>query len=391
MGRLFALVVGGATLATAIGCSGAHESARQVAGADGGAAPVVDDGSMDDEGEGAASNPCDVDHGGCDPLSECTEQAGSVSCGPCPEGYEDANGDGSQCVDVDECATVASCAAGLQCINRDGGYACAERLLLVPDSLNRSVGIFSGADGHYCRDFVAPEGCTDPSTGAATDCFLRPIGAILGPDGRVYVSDSLARRVLVFDAAGQLAQSFDVPRPRGMAFHGNELWVAAAGESGVDADGGLLVFDQNGNAIAHPVRDDGSYDVLLLGGDHYLMSNQTSDVVTRFDASHSATPLFSTPMPEQLTPTPEGTFYVGNSDINYLTEFDVSGEALATGVNVRDPTGAVVLDDGNLFVTGQEGAEIYTPEGLFVAWPKLPKFRGRMVEWIASPDIGCDP
>lgn len=48
---------------------------------------------------------CKTTRGPCDPLVSCSLSGGRATCGACPSGYADQNGDGSHCVDIDECAT----------------------------------------------------------------------------------------------------------------------------------------------------------------------------------------------------------------------------------------------------------------------------------------------
>ena len=331
---------------------------------------------------------CAVDS--CDPLTTCSVEGGIVTCSACPAGYEDENQDGTSCVDIDECAQgVDMCAASTVCHNTPGSFVCAERLLLVPDSSSSSVGIYHGEDGRYCRDLIPPGACIDANTNQRVNCFSRPINAIVGADDRIYVSDTLARRVVVFNLAIQPVLIFDVERPRGLVFNDGELWIAVGGTN--SSDGGLMVYDLQGKQLEHPVQRFDGYDVLMLENGDYLFSNGGTDEVTRHDSSHSATTVLDTPDPQQLTAATNSSFFLGNADTNRVVEFNLDGDILDAAINARDPTGVVVLDNGNIFVTGQDGAEIYRPDGIFVEWPRLPQFRARMVEWVAHPAIKCNP
>lgn len=83
---------------------------------------VLPDGDVVD----GAADPCAANHGGCDPLATCMDVEGQAVCGACPAGYEDVASDGSQCRDIDECATDQhGCDATTQrCENLQGGRAC---------------------------------------------------------------------------------------------------------------------------------------------------------------------------------------------------------------------------------------------------------------------------
>jgi EGF domain/Calcium-binding EGF domain len=69
---------------------------------------------------------CLTNNGGCDPLVTCRSSHGVVACGQCPNGFEDPNGDGTRCTDVDECKSKnGGCDAEHgKCTNSPGGYEC---------------------------------------------------------------------------------------------------------------------------------------------------------------------------------------------------------------------------------------------------------------------------
>lgn len=71
-----------------------------------------------DDGTGTCddTNECSMGIDDCDALVSCTNTAGSYLCGACPSGYEDTNGDGTQC--------KATCCSGANCEPDPGVPAC---------------------------------------------------------------------------------------------------------------------------------------------------------------------------------------------------------------------------------------------------------------------------
>ena len=87
-----------------------------------------DDGYLDVQGDGSSCldiDECATDNGGCDPLTECSNTPGSFTCGDCPLGYQ-AGSDGG-CVDIDECASDnGGCDPSVACTNTDGAFTCGD-------------------------------------------------------------------------------------------------------------------------------------------------------------------------------------------------------------------------------------------------------------------------
>ncbi len=68
-------------------------------------------------------NECATDNGGCDPLTSCTNTPGSRTCGACPTGYSGTGATG--CTDINECLTNnGGCDPLTTCTNSTGGRAC---------------------------------------------------------------------------------------------------------------------------------------------------------------------------------------------------------------------------------------------------------------------------
>jgi hypothetical protein len=67
-------------------------------------------------------NECATNNGGCDLVSACTNTPGSFRCGDCPSGYTGSSG---HCTDIDECATGnGGCDSRTTCTNIPGARTC---------------------------------------------------------------------------------------------------------------------------------------------------------------------------------------------------------------------------------------------------------------------------
>ncbi len=150
---------------------------------DGGSADTMPtpDGGMPDAGADAGPPSCDVDNGGCDPLTACTMVEGTVECGACPDGY---TGDGAiGCTDIDECETDnGGCGDPryAECINNAGAVAACSDI----DACMVDNGDCGDVADFRCRDneLVAPTcvaRAVQISAGHSYNCVLRS-------DGRIY-------------------------------------------------------------------------------------------------------------------------------------------------------------------------------------------------------------
>lgn len=113
--------------------------------ADGGADSGVDAGAD-------SVDHCAIGNGGCDPLVTCENTGSEVLCGLCPDGFEDANGDGTRCIDIDECKFKnGGCdVAHGKCTNMFGGYLCECTAGYFGDGKQCSVNVPCGADAKVC-------------------------------------------------------------------------------------------------------------------------------------------------------------------------------------------------------------------------------------------------
>jgi len=124
------------------------------------------------------------------------------------------------------------------------------RLLYVTDVLKDNVAVYDLDNFKFLRTIGGPpKKAGDDSPGT----FARPTNVAVGPNGDVYVSDTLNQRIQIFDADGTFLSTFGKPgdgpgdfaRPKGIAIDSdNHIWVADADQNRVK------VFDRQGRLCA---------------------------------------------------------------------------------------------------------------------------------------------
>ncbi len=125
------------------------------------------------------------------------------------------------------------------------------RFLYVTDVLKDNVLVYDLDNLKYLRTIGGPPqkaGDDAPAT------FARPTNIAVGPNGKVYVSDTLNQRIQIFDADGTYLSMFgkpgdgpaDMSRPKGIAIDGDgHIWVTDADQNRVK------IFDQQGRLCAY--------------------------------------------------------------------------------------------------------------------------------------------
>lgn len=137
-----------------MGTDGGDAAAPVDTGVDAGPDAAVEAGIDSGVDSGPLEDPCmRVDHGGCDPLVVCQTIDGVPTCGQCPNGYVDVNGNGSRCEDVDECKQPDKGGCDTEhgrCTNTPGGHDCSCQTGFNGDGRVCTENVPCGSDPSVC-------------------------------------------------------------------------------------------------------------------------------------------------------------------------------------------------------------------------------------------------
>lgn len=229
-------------------------------------------------------------------------------------------------------------------------------MLLIPDRIADSVGIYDIDDGDYLGDLLPPLTGSEPYT------FESANNAVQGPDGLIYVSDQLTDAIVRFEVDGTYVGVFadaadGLDNVRGIDFRGDELFVS------VSPAGPTFVarFDMNGNRLADFVADlSDPFDVLFLpNGTMMLADIADPDNVRLYDVGGgNFTQLAPIDFPQQIQAVPAGNFLVAGWTEAF--EFDIGGNVL-TVVVVDMGRGIYPLNNGQWLITSGAGVEAINP------------------------------
>ncbi len=245
--------------------------------------------------------------------------------------------------------------------------------LVVPSYNRNSIFRFQATTGDFLEEFANSNGLDDP------------IQAIIGPDGKLYVSGERSDDVLrynpltgAFIDTFVTAESGGLNEPSGMAFGPDGHLYVSSG-----ATDEILRFDGTTGAFVNAFAAAGSGGLrapygLTFGPDgHLYVASFSQDDVLRFDGATGAfIDTFVTAgsgglnTPEQLTFGPDGHLYVASfSTDNVLRYHGTTGAFIDMFVTTSlggldQPSGLAFGPDGHLYVTDYRNDLILRYDGI---------------------------
>jgi DNA-binding beta-propeller fold protein YncE len=178
--------------------------------------------------------------------------------------------------------------------------------------------------------------------------FYGPRGIAVGPDGRVYVSDTGNKRVQVFESGGQFAYQWGgggvlegyLDEPVGIAFAPEDAPLSAVGVYVADTwNRRVQVFDTSGSYLREwPIN---GWDTGLSEEKPYLAVDSKGYVYVT-DPGHYRVLVFD---------------YAGNYMLSF-GQYGLDAQSFAL------PTGVAVAEDGSIYVVDSHGARILVFDSL---------------------------
>lgn len=196
--------------------------------------------------------------------------------------------------------------------------------------------------------FMLKESRYDVIRDAGDESLQSPVGISISPDS-IYVADSSAAKVFVFDRNGDLKSTIQgLHRPTGIAFHptSKRLYVTDTLENQV------LVFDERGNSLAEFGRrglasGEFNFPTSLAMHDDTLLVNDTlnyriqafsldGEPIAAFGENGDGSGQFA--LSKGIGTDPEGHIYIADALSNHVQVFDMEGRfLLAFGGMGGDP------------------------------------------------------
>ncbi len=255
--------------------------------------------------------------------------------------------------------------------------------LMIPDSLTKSVGMYSPSDGSYLGDLIVD--ATHLST---------PINAVKGPGGNIYVSDQIADSVFVYAPNGTYLYTYadatdGLDNIRGIDFRGTELFISKGGTGGT---GGKCIARFSGPHIRLPdfitsTSGIDPFDIIFLPDGSCLIADiaGTTDNIRSYSANGTLLQiLFPINFPEQVSfdSLAPGAFLTAGFSANIVRDFELNG-TIVQDTPYSGARGVFRLGNGNILATSGAGIqEIQPGTGVIIQTEKTGS--GRFIELFAT-------
>ena len=231
----------------------------------------------------------------------------------------------------------------------------AASVLLIPESTNDTVGMYSVQDGTYLGDLIGPQAS-----------FGTPINAVQGPDGNIFVSDQLNDNISVFSQSGDLLRVFPDPtnndvldNVRGITFRDGVLFATVG--SGANSSA-IARFDPATGAFLGNFVEPGDpslsspFDIFFFDDGSSLIGGIDSDNIGLFDENGTfiRNVLTGTPFPEQIEQLDNGNMIYADFSLNAIREFDLMGNIISE-CELGGARGVFGLGNGQVLATSGAG------------------------------------
>jgi sugar lactone lactonase YvrE len=208
--------------------------------------------------------------------------------------------------------------------------------IYVTEPVSARVLVFDG-DGQNGRMFAQDESREDSRVPAAVGTVSSPEGVDVGPDGSVYVADPVKGAVLVFSPTGRRLRAMKFTKPIRVTVAGNRLYVLTGGT--------LVVTDLQGNLLNR------------FGTEGKGPDNLYGPTGVAVDAKRNA----------YISDSENFRIVALTADLKPLWSFGQPGSS-ESSMNARPiglPTGVTLGADGNLYAVDGMGGQImvFSPSG----------------------------
>lgn len=237
--------------------------------------------------------------------------------------------------------------------------AAAQTYVMMPDSTNNRIALFSPVDGSVVNGSYF-------ALGGGTPIHAMQVG------GEVWVSEQLGDRVsrwsLTGTPLGQIGggATGGLDNVRGMGLVNNTVYVTNAGTANTAPGNAVVMYDTAGaglGSFATTGLAPSPFGVLGHQGGLLISSSSANDDIHRFDLTGSALGTFhnstSLNFAEQMDVALNGDILVAGFSSNNVARLDPATGALLGSFTAAGARGVYQLENGNVLWTSGSGVFVY--------------------------------